>query len=146
TINYRDQDFRQAVNELTNGRGANAIYDPVGGDVFRESLRCIAPEGRICPVGFAGGDIPQIPANILLVKNITVCGLNMGYYYGWSPTDVRWDYETKMREMMTTLGAWTVAGKIKPRVSHAFALDDFQSAMEVVLGRQATGRVILTLR
>ena len=69
TINYRKNGFRDIVLELTDGRGANIIYDPVGGDVFLESLRCIAPEGRIMPVGFAAGTIQSIPANILLVKN-----------------------------------------------------------------------------
>ena len=78
-IDYRDAPFRDTVLDLTGGKGADAILDPVGGDVFDQSLRCIAPEGRISPIGFAGGRIPQIPANILLVKNVTVCGLNMGY-------------------------------------------------------------------
>ena len=105
-INYREEDFRTVVNDLTGGIGANAIYDPVGGDVFAQSLRCVAPEGRIMPVGFASGNIPQIPANILLVKNITVTGLNMGYYVGWSPDDVRHEYGDRMSELMAQLSDW----------------------------------------
>ena len=69
--------------ELTDGRGADVIYDPVGGAAFDASLRCIAPEGRLIPMGFASGVIPQIPANILLVKNATVIGFYYGYYNGW---------------------------------------------------------------
>ncbi len=69
--------------ELTGGRGADVIYDPVGGDAFAASLRCVAPEGRIIPMGFASGTIPQIPANILLVKNVTVIGFYYGYWNGW---------------------------------------------------------------
>ena len=69
--------------ELTDGRGADVIYDPVGGEAFDVSLRCVAPEGRLIPMGFASGTIPQIPANILLVKNVTVIGFYYGYYTGW---------------------------------------------------------------
>ena len=69
--------------ELTGGRGADVIYDPVGGDAFDVSLRCVAPEGRLIPMGFASGTIPQIPANILLVKNVTVIGFYYGYWNGW---------------------------------------------------------------
>ena len=69
-IDYTAADFREEVLKLTNGRGVDRVYDPVGGDVFSQSLRCMAVEGRICPIGFAGGTIPQIPANILLVKTL----------------------------------------------------------------------------
>ncbi len=144
-INYRDTPFREAVLEITDGAGANAIYDPVGGKIFEQSLRCIAPEGRIMPVGFAGGTIQQIPANILLVKNITVCGLNMGYYVGWSPKDVRHQYAGRMRESMAQLFAWFEAGRLRPEISHCFALDEFQQAMATVLGRKSIGRVALVM-
>ncbi|MDA1098057.1 MAG: NADPH:quinone oxidoreductase family protein [Proteobacteria bacterium] len=144
-INYRDGPFRDQVLEITGGRGANAIYDPVGGAVFEQSLRCIAPEGRIMPVGFAGGTIQQIPANLLLVKNITVCGLNMGYYVGWSPDDVRHAYGPRMQAMLAQLFAWFEQGRLNPRVSHSFALDDFQAAMAVVLGRLSQGRVAIVM-
>lgn len=144
-INYRDGPFREQVLAITGGRGANAIYDPVGGEVFEQSLRCIAPEGRIMPVGFAGGTIQQIPANLLLVKNITVCGLNMGYYVGWSPDDVRHEYGPRMLAMLTQLFAWFEEGRLNPRVSHTFALDDFQDAMAVVLGRLSQGRVAIVM-
>lgn len=145
TINYRAGPFREQVLALTGGEGANAIYDPVGGEVFMESLRCIAPEGRIMPVGFAAGTIQQIPANILLVKNITVCGLNMGYYVGWSPNDVRHQYADRLRDMMMQLFAWFEEGKLNPRVAQTFALADFQAAMALVLGRQAIGRVAIVM-
>ena len=110
-----------------------------------ESLRCIAPEGRIMPVGFAGGTIQQIPANILLVKNITVCGLNMGYYVGWSPKDVRHRYADRMRDLMARLFAWFEEGRLNPRVAQTFALADFQDAMACVLARKAIGRVAIVM-
>ena len=93
------------------------------------------------PVGFAGGTIQSIPANILLVKNVTVTGLNLGYYAGWSPYDARYDAEPQMRPMMEQLGDWYAAGQIKPKVAGAYALDDFRDAMAMVLGRQSIGRV-----
>ena len=144
-VNYREDSFRDAVLDLTQGRGADAIYDPVGGDVFKQSLRCIAPEGRLCPIGFAGGDIPQAPANILLVKNATVCGLNMGYYYGWSPDDVRSRYVDRLTAMIDELCDWYSQGQISLTTSHSFDLADFQAAMRVVLERRSIGRVALTM-
>ena len=143
TINYNDGGFREQVLALTNNLGANIVYDPVGGDVFLESLRCIAPEGKIMPVGFAAGSIQQIPANILLVKNITVVGLNLGYYFGWSPIDMREHFSGQMKDSMAELFKWQTAGLIKPRVSHCFSIQQFQAAMETVLSRKALGRVAL---
>jgi NADPH2:quinone reductase len=144
-INYRDGGFKDIVNELTAGRGVNAVYDPVGGDVFMESLRCIAPEGRIMPVGFASGTIPQIPANILLVKNITVTGLNMGYYIGWSPDDVRYEMAPRIHPLMQQMFDWFEAGQINPQIWETYKLEDFQDAMAAVLGRDAIGRVAVVM-
>ena len=144
-INYREQAFRDEVLSLTKGQGVNAVYDPVGGDVLMQSLRCMAPEARIMPVGFAGGDIPNIPANLLLVKNLTVCGLNLGYYYGWSPQDMRYDFEPRMRATLQQLFDWFVEGKIKPQVAATYPLAEFQQAMADVLGRKAIGRVAVVM-
>ncbi|MGH8595095.1 MAG: NADPH:quinone oxidoreductase family protein [Gammaproteobacteria bacterium] len=145
TIDYRAQDFREEVLKLTNGRGVDAVYDPVGGEVFMQSLRCLAPEGRIMPVGFAGGEIPQIPANILLIKNLTVCGLNMGLYYGWTPQDMRKVYAEKVRAHMHMLFDWFERGKINPIVDAAYPLTAFQTAMDDVLSRRAIGRVAVVM-
>ncbi len=144
-INYREQDFREAVLDITKGAGVNKVYDPVGGDVFMQSLRCMAPEGRIMPVGFAGGTIQQIPANLLLVKNLTVCGLNMGYYAGWSPNDVRYAYEDRYRSLMNQLFDWYVNGRIKPVAGTVYPLERFQEAMADVLGRKSLGRVAIVM-
>ena len=95
------------------------------------------------PAGFAEGRIPQIPANILLVKNVTVCGLNYGYYLGWSPRDARAAAEPRLREMMDRLFAWYAAGKLVPRVSELFPLDGFREAMRTVLDRRTIGRAAL---
>ena len=144
-INYREQEFRDEVLALTDGRGVDAVYDPVGGDVFMQSLRCMAPEARIMPVGFAGGDIQQIPANLLLVKNLVVCGLNMGLYYGWSPNDMRYVYEDRMRANMEKLFHWFVEGRINPVVDITYPLTRVHQAMDDVLTRRAIGRVAVVL-
>lgn len=145
TINYREEDFREKVLEITGGRGVDVVYDPVGGEVFMQSLRCMAPEGRIMPVGFAGGTIQNIPANLLLVKNLTVCGLNMGYYAGWSPDDVRYQYEQRYRDLMNLMFGWYEAGQIKPVSGGVYPLARFQEAMAAVLGRQAQGRIAVVM-
>ena len=140
-IDYSDGQFCNAVNEITSGKGANAILDPVGGDVFDQSLRCIAMEGRICPVGFTSGRAAQAPSNIVLVKNIAVCGLNMGTYYGWSPNDIRYEMEDRVRSLMTVFDEWAAAEKISLRVRSTFPLDEFREAMSLILSRKSIGRV-----
>jgi NADPH2:quinone reductase len=142
-IDYRKDDFRQAVLDITNGRGVDAVYDPVGGDVFDTSLRCIAPEGRIAPIGFASGRIPQIPANILLVKNITAVGFNYGYYIGWSPDDARHREFPRINALMERLQGWAETGAIRPLATQHFPLKDYLKAYEAVLGRSSQGRVVL---
>jgi NADPH2:quinone reductase len=144
-VDTSEADFRDAVNEITNKRGADAILDPVGGAVFDQSLRCIAFEGRICPVGFTSGVIPQIPANILLVKNVTACGLNFGTYYGWSPIDVRWEMEPRVRAIMEKFHDWAAAGQITPHVCAEYPLEQFHEAMELVTSRRSMGRVALVM-
>ncbi|MBK17868.1 MAG: hypothetical protein CMM52_03385 [Rhodospirillaceae bacterium] len=145
-VDYSDGEFRDAINDLTDGRGANAILDPVGGDVFDQSLRCIAMEGRICPIGFTAGRAAQIPSNIVLVKNITVCGLNMGTYYGWSPNDVRYEMEDRVRTLMTKFSEWASEGKINPQVCATFPLNEFKEAMALVLSRKSIGRVAFEMK
>jgi NADPH2:quinone reductase len=142
-IHHRKESFRERVLELTDGRGVDAVIDPVGGEVFEQSLRCIAPEGRILPVGFAGGRIPEIPANILLVKNITVCGLSFGHYLGWGVKDARHESESKVRTIIEQLCQWYAQGKIRPTISHRFPLERFVEAMTVVMERRSIGRVAL---
>jgi NADPH2:quinone reductase len=144
-INYREEEFRNKVLQLTGGRGVDATFDPVGGDTFLQSLRCIAPEGRILPVGFAGGDIPQIPANHLLVKNITVCGLNMGLFYGWTPKDRRYEYEDRMRNNMQQLFDWFCEGRINPLIHKTYPIERFREAMDEVISRRAMGRVAVVM-
>jgi NADPH2:quinone reductase len=143
-INYREDEFRGAVLDLTNGRGADVIFDPVGGEVFDQSLRCIAPEGRIFPIGFAGGTVPQIPANILLVKNISVHGIYWGYYGGWAKQTRTAANITRLQEAMATLFQWHDEGRLHPLVHGTYDLADCVKAIDVITERRAIGKVVLT--
>ncbi len=142
-IKYRQHDFRRQVLELTAGRGADVIFDPVGGEVFDQSLRCIAPEGRIFPIGFAGGTIPQIPANILLVKNISVHGIYWGYYGGWAKQPRPPRITRRVREAMQTMLQWQAEGRLTPLVHGTYDLLDFTKALDVITERRAIGKVVL---
>jgi NADPH:quinone reductase len=138
-------DFREQVNRLTAGRGADVIFDPVGGDVFDQSLRCIAFEGRILPIGFVSGRVPQIPANILMVKNVSVLGLNLATYFGRGITDERKTHAPKVQAMMAQLIKWMKSGRIKPTVVNCFELSQFVDAMDTVLRRRSVGKVAFRL-
>lgn len=136
-IDYRHEDIRAKVKALTHGRGADAVYDPVGGDVFTASLRATAQGGRILVVGFASGTVPQIPANILLVKNISVIGFYWGAHRVLDP-------DLLARSFKELLG-WYEAGDLKPHVSHVFDLADASEAMEMLLSRKSTGKIVLKI-
>lgn len=144
-IDYTASDFRDEVMKLTGGRGVDRVYDPVGGDVFAQSLRCMAVESRICPVGFAGGTIPQIPANILLVKTIAVTGFNYGYYVGWSPHDARFEMADRTFALMERIRGWCEAGLCRPHVDRTFELKEAPRAMRALLERSVNGRVAVVM-
>lgn len=135
-IDYSREDLRERVKSITGGRGADVIYDPVGGDVFDACLRSIAWEGRIIIIGFASGRIPQVPANIALVKNIDVIGFFWGSYQLHKPE--------MPRESFKQLFRWFEEGKLKPHVSDRLDLKDAHLALELLKQRKATGKVILT--
>jgi NADPH2:quinone reductase len=144
-IDYLATDFREEVLKLTSGRGVDRVYDPVGGDVFAQSLRCLAVEGRICPIGFAGGTIPQVPANILLLKSIAVTGFNYGYYVGWSPHDARFEEADRTFALMERIRGWCEAGLCRPHVDRTWRLDQAPEAMKALLERSITGRVAVVI-
>lgn len=132
-IDSETDDLRAAVKDAG---GADVIYDPVGGDQFRAAMRATNPEARILVVGFASGDVPQIPANHLLVKNLNI----MGYYWGGYK---RFKPEV-LRDSMTTLLNWYDEGKLKPHVSHALPLEQAGEAYELMRSRKSTGKVVVT--
>jgi NADPH:quinone reductase len=136
-IDYTTENLRERMKEITGGRGADVVYDPVGGDAFDQSLRSIAWEGRIIVIGFAGGRVPQIPANIVLVKNIDIVGFFWGSYRRYKPH--------LMAESLDQLLRWFEEGKIKPHVSHRLPLAQVKDALELLRTRKSTGKVVLTI-
>ncbi|MDS4060062.1 MAG: NADPH:quinone oxidoreductase family protein [Candidatus Contendobacter sp.] len=136
-IDSNREDVRARIKELTDGRGADVVYDPVGGDLFAASLRSIAFEGRILVIGFAGGTVPQIPANHLLVKNVDVIGLNWPAYVELNPRI--------MTESFRTLLQWYLEGAIRPYVSAIYRLERAVDALGQVVARKSTGKVVITM-
>ena len=136
-LNYGDESWVEQVKTITGGRGADIIYDPVGGDVFDLSTKCIASEGRLLVIGFAGGRIPSIAANRILLKNISVIGVYWGGYLERHPQF--------MREAQAELFAMYEAGQIKPVVSEAYPLSDAVAALRALAGRKTYGKVVLTM-
>ncbi|MSO85817.1 MAG: NADPH:quinone oxidoreductase family protein [Rhodospirillales bacterium] len=136
-IDHRTEDLRARIKALTGGRGADVVFDPVGGSAFEASLRATAPDGRIVVVGFASGQVPQIPANILLVKNLSVIGLYWGAYRDIRP-------ETFARQF-DVLFKWWGEGRLKPHTSHVFALEKAQEAFAALTERRSSGKVALTM-
>ena len=135
--------FRDAVRAATGGRGVDCLVDTIGGPAFDESLRCLADGGNLVVVGFAGGGIPTLQTNILLLKNIGVIGVNWGTYVGWSPGDGRRDYAPAARALWQQLITWWKAGALKPEIHAAYPLEQFREAMAEVSARRSAGRVIL---
>lgn len=137
------QPFRQAVAEITEGAGVQVVLDTLGGEAFDEGLRCLSEGGMLLTLGYAAGSIPQLGVNLLLLKNISVGGLNWGSYIGWSPGDRRQDYAPRVRALWQQLLDWWQAGKLRPQVHAAYPLEEFRAAMAAVRDRGAVGRVIL---
>ena len=135
--------FREEVRLITGGAGVDCVLDTLGGDIFDDSLRCLGDGGTLVVVGFAGGGIPTVPANILLLKNIAVAGLNWGTYVGWSPGDNREVHAPRARELWDQLVTWWAAGKLRPEVHATYPLEQFREAMAEVRERRSAGRVVL---
>ena len=133
--------FKDEVLRISGG--VACVLDVLGGPVFDDSLRCLADGGTLVTVGYAAGGIPSVPANILLLKNIGVAGLNWGTYVGWSPGDNRQLHAARVRAFWDQLVAWWVAGKLRPEVSTRYPLAEFRAAMADVAGRRSVGRVVL---
>lgn len=131
------EDLRDQVKDITGGRGVDVVYDPVGGTLFDRSLRCTAQGGRILIVGFASGTVPQIPANILLVKNIAAIGFHWGAHRRIAP---EW-----MRQSCQQLVDWLASGRLKPHVSRTYPLAEVKAALHALKARQTTGKVVLTV-
>jgi NADPH:quinone reductase len=134
-VDYREKNFVEVVKEKTDGRGADVIFDPVGGDVFDGSRRCVAFEGRIVVIGFAGGRIAEAPTNHVLVKNYSVVGMHWGLY-----TRVMPDLGHITHEDLVDLYG---AGEIDPLISETTSFEQLPEALKLLGGRGTYGKIIV---
>ena len=134
---YGREPFRDAVKRITGGRGADVVFDPVGGEIFENSLRCIAWGARVLVIGFTGG-IGLARTNLLMIKGASVLGVRAGEAVRKNPAlgDVR----------LKALTAWAEAGRIRPNISHRLPLENYAQAMRLLMDRKAIGRVALMMR
>ncbi|WP_425041208.1 NADPH:quinone oxidoreductase family protein [Primorskyibacter sp. S187A] len=131
-IDASHADLRAEVKALG---GADVVYDPVGGAQFKDAFRACNPEARLLPIGFASGDVPSVPANHLLVKNLTVMGVYWGGYLKFNPA--------ALTGSLTELFDWYAAGRIKPHVSNVLPLAEARDALELLRERRSTGKVVV---
>ncbi|MEJ6398377.1 NADPH:quinone oxidoreductase family protein [Yoonia sp. 208BN28-4] len=132
-IDSTTDDIKAAVKALG---GADVVYDPVGGDAFKAALGACNREARVITIGFASGDVPQIPANIILVKNITVIGFYWGGYLKFNPA--------ALTQSLAELLHLYTAGKLTPHISHVLPLENAQDALDLMESRKSTGKVVVT--
>jgi NADPH2:quinone reductase len=134
-IDYSSGEFKDEVKALTGGKGADVIYDPVGGDVFDQSLRCINWDGRLLVIGFASGRIPSAPANLALLKSCSIVGVFWGAWTERDPADSRANFERIFQ--------WCRDGRLKPHVSHTFPLAQVPDALYALIERKVTGKAVI---
>src|SRR5437868_7417739 len=128
--------FRDAVKRITDGRGADVVYDPVGGEMFEQSLRCIAWGARVLVIGFTGG-IGTARTNLVLIKGASVLGVRAGEAARKNPA--------VGVARIRALTEWAEAGKLRPNISHRLPLEDYAKAMRLLIDRKAVGRVALVM-
>ena len=135
TINYETEDLKNRIKELTDGKGVDVVYDPVGGRYSEEALRSMAWEGRFLVVGFAAGDIPKIPLNLTLLKGCSIVGVFWGSFA----------MKTPKKNMVNTmeLMQWYSEGKLKPHIHGIYPLADTSKALEEMMNRQVKGKVVI---
>jgi NADPH2:quinone reductase len=137
-IDYSRDDLREAVKAATAGKGVDVVYDPVGGPLTGSAVRALAPRGRLLIVGFAQGEIPQIPANLLLLKEATAVGVYWGDFARREPK--------ANAAMLAELFAWLAAGKLRPHVSKEYSLAEVPQALRALLDRRAVGKLVAVPR
>lgn len=134
-INYSTLDLRESVKTLTDGKGADVVYDPVGGGYTEPALRALAWRGRLLVVGFANGEIPSLRINLLLLKEASLVGVYWGEFAKREPK--------ANARMIGELMGWLAQGKLKPRVSHVYPLHETPRALDELLHRRAIGKLVI---
>ena len=136
-FDYTQGSVRQSVKDLTDGKGADVIFDPVGGDITDESVRCINWNGRLLIIGFAAGRIAKVPSNLMLIKGAETVGVAYQRFCDEQPDDA----EANMAQLM----AWFAEGRLKPHVCATYPLARTVDAIGAMLARQTTGKVVIEI-
>jgi len=136
-INYSDGELKEKVKALTDGLGADVIYDPIGGDIFMQCMRCINWKGRVLVIGFASGPIPEVPTNLALLKGCSIVGVFWGRFTGAEPEENSQNFNE--------LFALHAEGKLKPQITKSYSLDDAAEAISSLENRKATGKVVIEM-
>ncbi|MEZ5595292.1 MAG: NADPH:quinone oxidoreductase family protein [Pseudomonadales bacterium] len=136
-VNYADGKLKDKIKALTGGRGVDVIYDPVGGALFDDCMRSIAWYGRVLVIGFADGQIPKLPTNLVLLKSCQVIGV---FYGAWTQRDPQ-ATAANMREILD----FFTSGRLAPRIGARFAMHDYAAAMRCLMERRALGKVVLEI-
>ena len=134
TVNYAEASIKDAVREITGGKGADVIYDPVGGETGEQALRCIARGGRYLVIGFASGAIPSFPANLLLLKEASAVGV------WWGPWAMR--NPERQAQNLQAMADMISNGRLRPRVTGSYSLDEFSEAFRAITTRRVRGKVV----
>ena len=134
-VNYQTEDFVDVVKRATNGRGADLIYDPVGGEIGERSTKCIAFEGRLVLIGFTSGKFSNFVANHILVKNYSVVGLHWGAYRHNDPEKIEQGWNELIKLYQT--------GMLKPVIGGSYQMEQVAEAMEFLASRKAIGKIVL---
>ncbi|HUG76480.1 MAG TPA: NADPH:quinone oxidoreductase family protein [Burkholderiales bacterium] len=136
-VNYAAEDLRERVKALTDGRGVDVVYDPVGGPYSEPAFRSLAWRGRLLVVGFAAGEIPKLPLNLALLKGASIVGVFWGDFARREPR--------RFAESVHQLGHWYREGKLRPHVSQTLPLEKAAEALKLMAARQVKGKVVLTM-
>jgi NADPH2:quinone reductase len=134
-VDYAKDDLREAVRAATDGRGVDVVYDPVGGDYTAAALRALGWRGRLLVIGFAGGSIPQLPANQLLLREISAVGVYWGEFAKRDPAG--------NARLLAQLFGWLAEGRLRPHVSKQYPLAETAQALNDLLGRRAVGKLVV---
>ncbi len=137
-INYADGELKNKVKALTEGKGADVIYDPVGGDLFDQCMRCINWNGRVLVIGFTGGYIPKVPINLILLKGCQVVGVFYGSFSAREPAVNDENFDQLLR--------WFEAGTLNPLVGASYPMEEYAAALRCLSERRAIGKVVLEIR
>ncbi|MCD0505192.1 zinc-binding dehydrogenase, partial [Bordetella petrii] len=139
------EDLAAQVKAASGGAGADIVFDAVGGAAFERSVRAAAANARMLSIGFASGQVPDVPLNLLLVKNITLHGFFYGRYLGWTPADERAVHAPALQRAMQTMLDWARHRRIRPAVTAVYPAAELATALAALESRRVIGKVALKI-